>query len=75
MMPRITAEESIVWAQRMAVGGGWLRREDRMSVITEWERIAEYRPRFQSAQEQLEIVRAITEAMGGEVPEKPTKGS
>lgn len=75
MIPKLMAEESLLWAQRMAVGAGWMRREDRLDIIAAWERIAEYRPRFQTPQEQLEIVRSITEAMGGSVPGKPTEGS
>lgn len=75
MMDRLVAEESLLWAQRLAVGGGWLNKNDRLDIIAEWERVAGYRPRFQTPQEQLEIVRAITAGMGGKVPGEPVKGS
>lgn len=70
MLPRLTAEESIVSAQRTAVGAGMMRPEDRMAIISAWERTAQLRARRQAWQEQMEILREITAAMGGNVPPK-----
>lgn len=75
MIPRLTALESLMWTQRFLVGAGWIRRDDRLSIIAEWECVAEIRPRAQSPEEMLEIVRGITLAMGGTVPSKPAKDS
>lgn len=70
MLERIAAEESLLWAARMAVGAGWMDKHSRQAIIAEWERIAQYYPREQTWQEQMEILKAVTIAMGGTIPPK-----
>jgi hypothetical protein len=41
MLPRLTAEESMQMANRMAVGTGHLRREDREAIVRQWTRTAD----------------------------------
>lgn len=42
-IPRLQAEESMLWAERFAVGGGRLRKGVGSRIMSRWERLADHR--------------------------------
>jgi hypothetical protein len=61
MLPRLTAEESMLTRERLAVGTGALRKDDAQRIVKDWERQAHggRRPKVKAAKANPEDLAAM----------------